>query len=111
MATILDDILTRTRADLPAREAAAPLAELEAALADAPPARDFTGSLRGRAPLALIAEVKRASPSAGPIAAGADPVAVAQTYEAAGADCVSVLTDGPHFGGSLADLRGRAGRR
>ena len=105
MATILDDIITRTRADLKAREAAAPLEEVEAAAADAPPVRNFTAALRDRTPLALIAEVKRASPSAGPIAAGADPVRVARQYEAAGAACVSVLTDGPHFGGSLADLR------
>ena len=105
MATILDDILARTRADVKARQAAVPLAEVEAAARDAPPPRDFVGALRGKSPLALIAEVKRASPSAGPIAAGADPVAVAGRYEAAGASCVSVLTDGPHFGGSLEDLR------
>ena len=105
MATILDDILTRTRADVKAREAATPLPQVEAAAADAPPVRDFTAALRGKSPLALIAEVKRASPSAGPIAAGADPVKVARLYEAAGASCVSVLTDGPHFGGSLDDLR------
>ena len=84
---------------------AVPLSAVEKDAAAAPPVRDFVGALRGRSPLALIAEVKRASPSAGPIAAGADPVAVATTYEAAGVQCVSVLTDGPHFGGSLADLR------
>ncbi|QDT17827.1 indole-3-glycerol phosphate synthase TrpC [Alienimonas californiensis] len=110
MATILDDILTRTRADLKTREAAVPLADLEAAAADMPPARDFTNALRpgnrgDRTPLGLIAEVKRASPSAGAIAEGADPVGVARTYEAAGAHCVSVLTDGPFFGGSLDDLK------
>ena len=105
MATILDDILLRTRRDLADRESAVPLSAVEKDAAAAPPVRDFVGALRGRSPLALIAEVKRASPSAGPIAAGADPVAVSKTYEAAGASCVSVLTDGPHFGGSLADLR------
>ena len=105
MASILDDILVRTRRDLADREAAVPLSSVEEQAAAAPPIRDFTAALRGKTPLALIAEVKRASPSAGPIAAGADPVAVAKTYEAAGAACVSVLTDGPHFGGSLTDLR------
>ena len=105
MATILDDILVRTRSDLARREAAVPLAEVEGRVADAPPVRDFAGALRGRTPLGLIAEVKRASPSAGPIAEGADPVGVAKHYEAGGAHCVSVLTDGPFFGGSLDDLR------
>ena len=105
MPTILDDILVRTRSDLARREAAVPLAALERSAADAPPVRDFVGALRGRSPLGLIAEVKRASPSAGPIAEGADPVGVAKQYEAGGADCVSVLTDGPFFSGSLDDLR------
>ena len=107
MATILDDILTRTRADVKAREAAVPLSELKhrTGMMSAEPVRDFVGSLRGHRPLALIAEVKRASPSAGPIAAGADPVAVAEQYEEAGASCISVLTDGPFFQGSLDDLR------
>lgn len=70
-----------------------------------PPARDLAAALRGApsAP-AIIAEVKRASPSAGPIAEG-DAGTQARAYEAAGASAVSVLTEGPHFDGSLADLR------
>jgi indole-3-glycerol phosphate synthase len=69
-----------------------------------PPARDFAGALR-RAPVpAVIAEVKRASPSAGPIAE-ADAAARARAYEAGGAAAISVLTEPRHFAGSLADLR------
>jgi len=69
-----------------------------------PPPRDFVGALR-RAPVpAVIAEVKRASPSAGPIAER-DPAERARAYEAGGAAALSVLTEPRHFGGSLADLR------
>jgi indole-3-glycerol phosphate synthase len=68
-----------------------------------PPVRDFEGALRGRAP-ALIAEVKRASPSAGSIADRA-PAAQARAYAGAGAAAVSVLTERRHFDGTLADLR------
>lgn len=67
--------------------------------------RPFAAALqRGPAALALIAEVKKASPSAGVIAADFDPVAIAQQYEAAGAHCVSVLTDEPFFQGHLSHL-------
>ncbi len=69
-----------------------------------PPARDFAQALRARKP-ALIAEVKRASPSAGSIAGERDPVAQARAYARAGAAAISVLTDPKDFGGSLADLR------
>lgn len=69
-----------------------------------PPTRGFAGALWSTRPLAVIAEVKRASPSAGKIT-DADPAAQARAYEAAGAAAVSVLTEPRHFEGSLADLR------
>lgn len=69
-----------------------------------PPSRDFAGALRGAPVPAVIAEIKRASPSAGPIAER-DPAERARAYEAGGAAALSVLTEARHFGGSLADLR------
>jgi indole-3-glycerol phosphate synthase len=94
-----------------ARERAAALepqrAALERAAADAPPARDFRAALQGQH-VAVIAEIKRRSPSAGVINASLDPVTLARTYEARGASAISVLTDAPFFGGSLDDLRGVA---
>jgi indole-3-glycerol phosphate synthase len=101
---ILDDILARTRTTVAEAKQRLPLAELEPKAAAAPPPRDFWGALRAR-PLACIAEFKRRSPSAGWIREGADPADIGPRYEAAGAAALSVLTDEPFFGGTLADLR------
>jgi indole-3-glycerol phosphate synthase len=101
---ILDDTLARTRVDLAARRAARPLAAVEAVAATMPPARSLARALRQEGAVACIAEFKRRSPSAGWIAEGADPAALARAYAAGGARAMSVLTDGPFFGGTLADL-------
>jgi indole-3-glycerol phosphate synthase len=103
--SFLSDILARKADEVASRRAARGDRELEAALRDVPAARDFAGALSPRGgPVRIIAEVKRASPSAGAIAAGLDAVDQARRYAGAGAACISVLTDGPGFGGSLADL-------
>jgi indole-3-glycerol phosphate synthase len=79
-------------------------ADLERAAARAGPVPPWRAALAG-GDLAVIAEVKRRSPSAGAIAPGLDPAVHARGYAAGGARALSVLTDEPHFGGSLDDLR------
>jgi indole-3-glycerol phosphate synthase len=101
MPTILDKIVSTKRSEIEAAKAARPEAELRAALADAPPVRDFFAPLAADGPIKLVAEVKKASPSAGMIRADFDPVAIAKIYEAHGAACISVLTDEPYFLGRL----------
>jgi indole-3-glycerol phosphate synthase len=73
-----------------------------------PPVRDFTAAIRNGAP-AVIAEVKRSSPSAGSIADDADPVLTARAFAAGGAAAISILTEPSHFHGSLLDLQAARG--
>jgi len=101
MATILDKIVSTKRVEIERAKAARPEVELRAQLADATPVRDFFSPLAAGGPIKLIAEVKKASPSAGVIRSDFDPVAIAKTYEAHGATCVSVLTEEEYFQGRL----------
>lgn len=105
MGTILDDIMATKRREIAAAKAARPEAGLrELAAATAQP-RNFFAALSGPGPIKLIAEVKKASPSAGVIRPDFDPVQIAQIYERHGASCLSVLTDEFYFQGHLDYLR------
>lgn len=105
MPTVLDKIVATKRMEIERARAAMSESELRAQLADAPPVRSFFTPLAAGGPIKLIAEVKKASPSAGVIRADFNPVAIAKIYEAHGASCVSVLTDESYFQGSLEYLR------
>ncbi|MEX2171358.1 MAG: indole-3-glycerol phosphate synthase TrpC [Pirellulales bacterium] len=105
MPTILDKIVAAKRTEIERAKSARPASELRAQLADAPPSRNFFAALAAAGPIKLIAEVKKASPSAGIIRSNFDPVAIAQTYAAHGVTCLSVLTDEQFFQGSLDYLR------
>src|SRR2546428_8015914 len=96
---ILDEIGTHRRAEVAARKAMRPSAAVAAAAERPRPARGFRQALSSPG-LAVIAEIKGASPSTGTIRPSVDPVAVAGTYEAGGAAALSVLTDAKYFGGS-----------
>jgi len=101
---VLDRIVSSTLEDVQRRRSSVPLSELEQAVAQRPEGRPFTEALQ-RPGISLIAEHKRRSPSAGQIRQGATVTDVVQAYERGGATALSVLTEGPHFGGSLDDLR------
>lgn len=107
MSDILQRILARKRDEVRERLARTSLRELAARIADAPPPRGFRAALEaklGAGLPAVIAEVKRASPSQGTIRADFDPAAIARSYAAGGAACLSVLTDMDFFQGADAYL-------
>ena len=104
MASFLEQVTDARRADAESRAAGGALESAREAAADASPPRDFARAL-SHPGLSLIAEIKRASPSAGPINIDVDVVAQARAYERGGASAISVLTEPDHFIGSLVDLR------
>ena len=101
--SVLDDILVGVREDLAARQAVTSLEQLKERAAQQPAPKDGLAALK-QPGVAVIAEVKRSSPSKGALAAIADPAALAEDYEAGGASVISVLTERRRFGGSLEDL-------
>lgn len=102
--SVLDRIVDSTKEEVRRRQAEVPLKALEAQLAAREDDRPFAEALT-RPGIAVIAEHKRRSPSAGTIRAGATVTDIVRSYDRGGASALSVLTEGPHFGGSLADLR------
>ena len=105
MRNVLDSIVTQKRQEIAAAQLRLPIAEVKRAAAAAPAPRSFRGALAAAPGMALIAEIKKASPSAGLIRDDFDAVAIAQIYENHGAHCLSVLTDEHFFHGHLDYLR------
>jgi indole-3-glycerol phosphate synthase len=102
---ILEEIVWHKETQVDQMREQQPLVELQRQVKDASPPRNFLEALRqSKTQPALIAEVKKASPSKGVIRADFDPVAIAQSYEQGGAACISVLTDQKFFQGSFSDL-------
>ena len=104
MPTILDQIVETKRREITAARDRVPTSDLERRARELPPCRGFADALDRPGEVRVIAEVKKASPSAGVIRADFDPVAIARTYETHGAACISVLTDESYFQGRLAYL-------
>jgi indole-3-glycerol phosphate synthase len=107
MSDILERILAKKREEVEAARAALPLSQLEAKARGAPPVRDFVAAIRTRISAgrpAVIAEIKKASPSKGLLREDFDPAAIARSYEQGGAACLSVLTDREYFQGSAEHL-------
>jgi indole-3-glycerol phosphate synthase len=109
--SILDRIYADKRLEVAAAERGRPLAAVRSAAENAPTPPEFVRVFRDASPgkLAVIAEIKRQSPSKGPLNPELDPVRTARIYRDCGAAAISVLTDGKYFGGSLDDLHIAAG--
>jgi len=111
MSSILDQIVQTKREEIAHRSAQASIDQLKQRIAEMPRPRNFFQAVthkpkaKGAKPLNLIAEVKKASPSAGLIRPDFDPVEIAKTYESAGADALSVLTDEKYFQGHLSYIQ------
>jgi indole-3-glycerol phosphate synthase len=101
MSNILERIVAEKRREIAQCKTAVSERVLESRLATAPPLRDFRAALEKGPGLGIIAEVKKASPSAGVLRADFDPIAIARIYETNGANAIIVLTDGPFFQGNL----------
>ena len=101
MSSILERIVVSKRKEIDERRRQDSAATLESRLSSAPPVRDFRRALEQGPGLGVIAEIKKASPSAGILRADFDPVAIARIYADNGADAISVLTDAPFFQGHL----------
>jgi indole-3-glycerol phosphate synthase len=103
VTNILDDIIAEKREEVQQRQSQVSLDQLRGRIADKPRCRNFYKAVTKRHPrgINVIAEVKKASPSAGLIREDFDPVAIARTYEESGADAISVLTDEKYFQGKI----------
>ncbi len=102
IGTILEKIVEAKRREVEAAKAARPLTDIRADIVNTDAPRDFYAAVAGEhADIRLIAEIKKASPSAGLIRADFDPATIARVYEHAGAAALSVLTDHPWFSGDL----------
>ena len=106
--SVLERILEVKRGEIAAAKERSPLATVEMRAKAAPAVRDFVAALRARRP-AVIAEIKKASPSRGVLREDFDPAAIAKSYETGGAACISVLTDRQFFQGDVAHLAAARG--